>query len=768
MTAVPEALWNLTESQIQHLFDGQTWNLARRLVRNGHVLTPFRQGSTLFAEVVGDDDAPYEVFVRVTSGSGEAACSCGSSSWCEHVAALLLNWILDPDEFLQVSDVLPEGLLDHVDELAVDVAPGPPGRPLAPDRPPFRPQGPGAIQVTHTQSIERDLRSLLQEQTIQQLRAIARSRGWKLHGTRKDDLVDQLAELYLTAGDLGAVVQAWDDDHRLVLEFLALRCSVVPALEEGIKKTLRRLNGRRSEQEAVAMLQRFGENGLILSTRPRGMMAYRMPTAVVRRLPPWSGLLSPSVGAEDRLELQQTPPFALTQVAYDVWQYLAQTPHKARALPPKSDLENRWPSLKSWLNPPDELAALEKSKRYWYPDSRQGLSVQFLPPPLTEDDLASLRRRTAVDGEILDFTFSLLTTLGLVNWQYGEPIQTVPGRMTAFLSHADADRLQALFSAWLQTLQWSEMSLVLRHTKGLRLRRSLAQFDLTYNDLLVELAQARLIVVLLLQRLSPGKWYRIADLRQLLSRFWPDYLHNTQPVAHHAWWLETAESDYRLSPDKAADWELGYAPFISACLEGPLSWLGVIKLATTPKGAMAFQITELGSYLLGLRPDPGQATARPEGPALTVHGDGVVEARTGYASSGAYDVLNVAARLQEASVQAFRYRLTSESVRGAFEQGWTGQAVLDALQEHSGNPVPEPLRGQILAWARSYGQVHLYDEVTLIEFADDFALQELLASTSLAQHMVFQFSPRLIAIQSDAIDALRDELVKLGHTPRIE
>jgi hypothetical protein len=131
-------------------------------------------------------------------------------------------------------------------------------------------------------------------------------------------------------------------------------------------------------------------------------------------------------------------------------------------------------------------------------------------------------------------------------------------------------------------------------------------------------------------------------------------------------------------------------------------------------------------------------------------------------------LLNVIADLSTTSAHQFQYHITAATAQRAFEQGWTGPAVLNELERHSDGPVLEPLRSHILNWAEGYGQVHLYDEVTLVEFADDFALQELLASTSLAQHLVYQFSPRIVAIKTEAVDTFREELVRLGHTPRIE
>ena len=774
MTTDLELLYSLTESDIEPWFNPPVLDRARRLYRADQVYNPVRQGSILAAEVQGEDDFLYDVAIAVTTELVRVGCDCESTDYCEHIGAVLLNWIKAPGDFMPDGDALPLDFIEYIQELtadleskapmALDVEEWIPGKTL-PD------QDKEALARQNKRIMEQELRDLISTQTIQQLRAIARRRGWKLHGARKNDLVDQLVRLYLESPETNGVIEALDDASRLTIEYLALKTPVAPVPEKLVNKTIRRFKGRRSAKEASAILQDLQSLGLIFATKSHNSVAYCTPLAVVRQTPPWPGLLSPFGGDPAQLDVRRSPAFALTRLTYQVWQYLSQlpTPKKARALRPLTSLEKQWPPLQGWLNPTDELAEMEQQgSRFWYEGWQRSISVQFSPPALPDANLAELRQRTGATDDILDFALSLLTFVGLIRWQYGSEIQINKKEMAAFLAYSDAKRLAILTTAWIGQIWWSEMALVLQHVKRLQLRRSLGMFDLTYNDLLQELAQARMVVIMLLRRLSPDTWYGVADFRQLLRGFWPDYLHmnSTSPTPY--WWLEIAGSDYRLSPDKAEDWEAGYAPFVTACLEGPLAWLGVVRLAYDRQGLAAFQLTELGAYLLGLRESYDTAEKKPSAPPLNIQSDGMVIARTGYATTGAYKVLNVAARLHETSAQQFHYHITAESVQHAFDQGWTGQAILDELEKHSGGPVPEPLHRHILSWAEGYGQVHLYNEVTLVEFADDFALQELLASTSLARHLIYQFSPRLVAIKAEAVDTLRDELVHLGHTPRIE
>ena len=71
-------------------------------------------------------------------------------------------------------------------------------------------------------------------------------------------------------------------------------------------------------------------------------------------------------------------------------------------------------------------------------------------------------------------------------------------------------------------------------------------------------------------------------------------------------------------------------------------------------------------------------------------------------------------------------------------------------------------------WERNRGLLHIYENITLLELGDDYALQELLISTSLGDHLVYQFSPRLIAIWADGTDLLIEEMERRGYTPRIQ
>jgi hypothetical protein len=89
------------------------------------------------------------------------------------------------------------------------------------------------------------------------------------------------------------------------------------------------------------------------------------------------------------------------------------------------------------------------------------------------------------------------------------------------------------------------------------------------------------------------------------------------------------------------------------------------------------------------------------------------------------------------------------------------------LETQTGALLPDAARGTIHQWWEGFATTRLYDEITLIELSDDLLLTELLAATGLRGAILHTFSPRLVAIESGAVDAVVADLTARGYTPRI-
>ncbi|HEY8685609.1 MAG TPA: helicase-associated domain-containing protein, partial [Chloroflexota bacterium] len=139
----------------------------------------------------------------------------------------------------------------------------------------------------------------------------------------------------------------------------------------------------------------------------------------------------------------------------------------------------------------------------------------------------------------------------------------------------------------------------------------------------------------------------------------------------------------------------------------------------------------------------------------------------GYSDLPLHILLLEIADLADISPAGLRYRLGRQRAQDAFDGGVTGPDLLRVLAERALGSMPVDVRTVIDAWWKDYGNVRLYDDLTLIELGDDILLQELLATSSLRNVVVEVVTPRLVAIDPAAIRPLLGEMERLGYTPRV-
>jgi hypothetical protein len=176
-----------------------------------------------------------------------------------------------------------------------------------------------------------------------------------------------------------------------------------------------------------------------------------------------------------------------------------------------------------------------------------------------------------------------------------------------------------------------------------------------------------------------------------------------------------------------------------------------------------------------VRPKAGVLVGRPfDGPsaptaAIVVGSDGSAFVPAGTTDGDALRLLTRVGEFVGGSAEGLRYRLSPERVQLAFDDGLTGPDLLRLLEERASKPVPGRVRSSIQRWWAHYGCVRLYDELTLVELSDAVLPEEVLAAVPLVrQHLVYAISPRLLAVEPAAADAVVAELVRQGYAPRVE
>jgi hypothetical protein len=610
-----------------------------------------------------------------------------------------------------------------------------------------------------------ELLTLLNARTVSQLRAIARARGFSLKGTRKQVIVEQMADLLSDPESIQAALSDLDPAGWLALEVVfCVTTSELGATEIEVGQVLERFSGNQhAGHDALAHLAGLG---LILTTPDvyGGPERLIFPRAFAPDLPPTRELLPAYADPIDLLRVRPAGDgLTWPTTLYLIWQRLRDQGVTLRPGPSRTSAERAAPGIAGWPVEPAEVEAVQRKPGWQY--TGVVLTVPAFEPELDDASLERLRPLAGGDVDRADFAYHLLRGLNAVNVKR-DTLQVDESAILDFLRLDPMARLKALSQAWLGLNAWSELNLVLKSVGRIRLRRKLGYSQFKVQQLLDELTQARQFVARVLGRAEPGRWISLPGFLHAVWALNPDFLHVRRPftLSEPIWWLEHTVSGRAFSLKDEADWVQGPGEFVIRLLTGPLHWLGAVDLGYDGHGLSAVRLTPLGALLLDR---PSSFVLEPVRRPLEISDDLEITVGSGQGDSSVYEMLGRVGELVGADMQAFHYRLTRERLYAAFESGLVLGDLLDWLEDHSARPLPDAVVDQLSRWWASYGRVRLYPDLTVIEFADDYTLPELLATTALHQSIVHTVSPRLVIIRTEDTDALLSELVARGYTPKL-
>ncbi len=96
----------ITETDIRDFVGDRNFLLGQQYARKGAVTDTRRQGMTLKARCQGSRSDAYRVEATFDrEGIEDAVCSCPVGYVCKHIAALLLVWLQQPEEFVEQQDI---------------------------------------------------------------------------------------------------------------------------------------------------------------------------------------------------------------------------------------------------------------------------------------------------------------------------------------------------------------------------------------------------------------------------------------------------------------------------------------------------------------------------------------------------------------------------------------------------------------------------------------------------------------------------------------
>jgi hypothetical protein len=734
------------------------------------VQNPVRSGQSLSAQV--RDSYLYAVEVEVGPDGLRANCGCGytANGYCKHSTALSLKWIQDPQSFTTVEEVV-LGPGEYPIE-ATPVEPPPTQRPG---------QLPAWVTMPFAERQRQDREQLakrLDAVKLQDLRAMARERGWKVKGTRKSDVARQVAGQITDPEGIRRAVAGLDAEHRHVLRALVVLDGDSQVAPEDLERIAKTWGPLKSYKQVNTYTRHLWQAGLALPGDIRD--AYPpwndfIPAAVKRQFPP---LLDGAIPAADKLPadspasgLRLADPLALVRAAIQVSLLLEQDPVPLRPPAPRPRLERFQPMLKDWDHDPYDLARAERAGKL---RQRAELALTVAPPSRPLPDEAMQRLAPMAGGEAqLDFVYALLVAAGV--FQPGSPTTIWPEVKVEFLRRDELAQRALLARAYLGLQCWNELWEVLRTAEGLQLRHRPGYTYVKPEHLLADVVQFRHLVLRTLASLPDGRWVTLADLLPLLRTIWPRFDQSVwagyRPSSlAGAWFL--ARGDKPLQEGDPADWDLAQGNFIRQLIGGPLHWLGFADLYFDDEALVAFRLHGLADLCWDRVevPPPPRHVAEPlpeVPPADAVAIDELtIRVNPSAVSAQAHSLLDKIARLDVVEADCFVYRLDAQAAYEAFERGAVLSEIVDGWAQLLPIPMSEPIRSQLDAWWQSYGRVRIYQDLTVVEFGDEYALAEMKATTTLEQSLVAEISPRLVIIRPDAVDPLIAQLERAGYTPK--
>ena len=757
----------LSEADVRHSCGPRVFAQADQLERTGHIV---RAGASEDYALVGQVRGTWRRVEDVKIGASGArlapACTCGTGGFCRHVGALLLHWVRHSRDFAPVSPANdgPPRLARTGTEALQEI---------------------GGLVSNRVLTLKEELTGLLEGLTTARLREIAQARGISYPKSRgKADIVAHLASALSAPESVDAALAQLDADALLALDVVQLGG---PALihypdvyddfddedddddddddeffdrDDLLGDMYSSLGGK-----AVAPpISTLSDRGLLFATTARTMDAERLqvPRGVTARLRPLDYLLAGPAKVEtpaDRTAAQPAIDELILAMAGALLEGGIQT----------TDAVSRQRGFRGW-----ETVPVGKQSQ-----------VNPLHPRLDAPERALLAKRSGLSPTVAEFVVEMMLALGIVEGK--DQLTLRPDRLQGYFQHSIAERWHMLGMAWQTLDEWSEMLLIcdLDGPFALSARGPFPRYEL---PLIVEALVFRGILTRLLARLSPDRWHNLDDLlariRQLADDVdaMPFDLASSETVSPllstaamtiygmgetSEWWLaERDKPNVRLDLATSEVMDRYYRVLLHALLAGPFAWLGAVEVTERGPADLTFRVRAGANALLvgdALQKELLPAEAVSE---IVVNADLSIRVPSRTTDPEVYRLLSTASEFTGATREGLSFRLTAERVQELFDGGMTGPELAAYLARHAKH-FPSAARARLEDWWSNYGTVQLYDDLTLIELGDDYLLPELLATSALEKVLVHTFSPRLIAVETSAVDGLRAELERLGHLPKL-
>ena len=829
---VPGALQRLRAADIIRMAGLSIASLGQEYCRIGAVQATLRRGAQLLGvveisnsgngtavspanrvevvEPVSPEQRRYVVDVEIQSSTlWLAHCSCNpvSHSICQHVAALLYQWLAHPMTF-----VTPPASPAHSMHSSTKTSPLkredvvlPVGEQKSALKSVHQPGPGGYVAVLRAPTPPGNLTDILAQMGLSELRSIAREYDITPTGLNKQQLADAIVEVLNQPEVVRRVASALEKPQRQLLATLTLA------------------GGSMTDDDLRGLFERFAFGqpdklqGVLLALQSKGLLLRTSLNSTPQQRIGLSGSLfdlgwyvPTEVRAALHVPLPITPFTIKKEVDGDSGRPQLQ---RVEAYSLLADLLLVGRALDGYRLEHDD----EKDERSGTVRSPHSLSPLRAPAALPNDEagsiappgglpssslIAALQAAVPRTSTFLRYAVRLLRLADILHKDdAGTPyLRLLPNAARLLLGPSSPEVARDLFELWLTQPGYDELFELQEEDLRLRCRTTpLNHPILRPGELEAENGEARQLLVALIAQAPLNQWISFPAFARFIYRLNPTFLQKRQrlfPSPH--WWLE--QEGRVLQPAHMNDWMRAEGHYLARLLRGPLHWWGISDLALSDEGhLLAFRLTPMAGLLLnGIEPPSTSdkrgidETSRNEARGASSRGFQVLAERAGERNDAAslLDVLETGELLVSCTSAAWPlveliedfaetagvrnehlcYRLAPRSLAEALSRGQHPTALLQLLrhisenEEQTDTPLVR-LLAQLERWTASYGRIRLYTDVSLLEVADTLVMRELAATTSVEEQVVEAISPTRMILKKQGAERIVEDLKRRGQVP---
>ena len=573
-----------------------------------------------------------------------------------------------------------------------------------------------------------NLKDLLTQYDVNILKTLARARKMETKNQSKNALVEMLA---------GAISQR-DEVERALAH--------VGPVERLVLGLVQRAGG---ELNTNAVKQKLAKSPL-LTLKPANQPIWRLNQKNAGN-PNYSGKPTlddvaarlAQLGLAFGYGLVQSPHNSRQVIGFELAQYLA-IPQEIRAFLPSFVEEKQTKVSEPARIVPGSARNFQRDlSRYWSFARREGkldVTTQGWVYKKTATELGKTlgwNDKSKLDEKNSSYFFFLRRMLGALGLMTTEQVNewgtVIPATFVAsdeknFWTQPPAERVKQAFAAYLDTTAWNELRLP-KGTYGLDHRRPAPP----------QLKAMRRVVIENIKKHGATTWVTLADLLEDLRISHYEFLfpRNKANTPHYGYPSNYSTPYYQSNNpygvtynninDEASGWEQVEGAIITHLVTGPLHWLGLTDVGFDGDTPVAFRLTAMGAWLLGLGTE---IRINEEGGRVVVQPNFQIVAMEPIAE-------NVLMTLDEFTQfeggdHALTYRLTREAVYRGQRANWDALRIIAYLEDATHTPLPQNVKRSLEEWQALHERITLRRGVSLLHAEDAATLDALFAHAALA------------------------------------